>query len=458
MKYALLVAAREFGEHVKTKGFWIGILLFPLLAIASVKVPQLLDRTKATRHFAVLDPSGEFTAIVDGAVQAHYDRKNGVQLNEWIEKRKAKPETPDYEPLRPIFRRVDLPEEARSDDPKEVARALKPWLVGDREVVVDGEPEELFALIVLPKSELHLRSHVEYWGTNLADDELREIVADGLADELKRREFLALGVERRDVERVNKLDVDIKGLDPKKAEGEQDVDKFERMRQWAPIAFVYMMFVAIMTVAQMLISSTIEEKSNRIVEVLLSSVTPSELMAGKLLGVAAVGVTMLAAWLGSMYGIMRVQVTSDIAEFVLGVLTDPKLMVPFLVYFVLGYLLYASVLLGLGSMCNTLKDAQNFMGPVMLVLMIPILTMVFIAKEPNGVLAVVLSWIPLFTPFVMMNRAAADPPLFELVGTGVVLVLAIAFTIWLSGRIFRNGILRTGQPPKLLELLRLART
>lgn len=457
MKYALLVAAREFAEHVKTKGFWIGILLFPILAIASVKVPQMLDRTKATRNFAVFDPSGEFTPIVDAAVKAHYDRKNGAQLLAWTEQKKAKPETADYVPLKPIFRRVELPAEARSDDPKEVARALKPWLVGDQEIEVEGEREELFALIVLPKSEMLLRSHVEYWGTNLADDELREVVSDGLADELKRREFLALGVERKDVERVNKLDVDIKGLDPKKAEGEEDVDKFERMRQWAPIAFVYMMFVAIMTVAQMLISSTIEEKSNRIVEVLLSSVTPSELMAGKLLGVAAVGVTMLAAWLGSMYGIMRMQVSSEIAEFVLGVLTDPKLMVPFLVYFVLGYLLYASVLLGLGSMCNTLKDAQNFMGPVMVVLMVPILTMVFIAKEPNGVLAVVLSWIPLFTPFVMMNRAAADPPLFDLVGTGVVLAIAIAFTIWLSGRIFRNGILRTGQPPKLFELLRLVR-
>jgi ABC-2 type transport system permease protein len=457
VKYALLVAAREFGEHVKTKGFWIGILLFPVLAIASVKVPQLLDRTKSTRHFAVVDPSGEFTAVVDAAIQAHYDRRNGERLLAWTEKKKANPEVADYEPLKPIFRRVDVPEEARAGDPKDVVRALKPWLVGDRELEVDGGREELFALIVLPESEMLLRSHVEYWGTNLADDELRDVVEKGLADELKRREFVALGVERADVEKVNKIDVDLEERDPKKAEGEEEVDQYEALRQWAPVGFVYMMFVAIMTVAQMLISSTIEEKSNRIVEVLLSSVTPSELMAGKLLGVAMVGVTMLVAWIGSLYGVMRLQTSSELAGVVVDILTTPKLIAPFLVYFVLGYLLYASVLLGLGSMCNTLKDAQNFMGPVMVVLIVPILSMVFIAKEPNGVLAMVLSWIPVFTPFVMMNRAAADPPLFDYVGTGIVLVLAIAFTIWLAGRIFRNGILRTGQPPKLLEILQLAR-
>jgi ABC-2 type transport system permease protein len=86
------------------------------------------------------------------------------------------------------------------------------------------------------------------------------------------------------------------------------------------------------------------------------------------------------------------------------------------------------------------------------------MTMVFIPREPNGTLATVLSWIPLYTPFVMMNRAAADPPMFDRVGTLVLLVATTGFVLWLSGRIFRLGVLRTGQPPKLMELVRWLRS
>jgi ABC-2 type transport system permease protein len=83
--------------------------------------------------------------------------------------------------------------------------------------------------------------------------------------------------------------------------------------------------------------------------------------------------------------------------------------------------------------------------------------MAFIPKDPNGTLATVLSWIPLYTPFVMMNRAAADPPMFDRVGTLLVLAATTALMLWLSGKIFRIGILRTGQPPKLVELVRWVR-
>jgi ABC-2 type transport system permease protein len=114
-------------------------------------------------------------------------------------------------------------------------------------------------------------------------------------------------------------------------------------------------------------------------------------------------------------------------------------------------MLYASIFLAVGSMCNTLKDAQNFMGPIMIVMIVPLLTMMFIAKDPNGTLAVVLSWIPVFTPFVMMNRAAASPPMFEVVGTTLLLAVSVVIVIWIAARIFRTGILRTGQPPKAVR-------
>jgi len=89
-----------------------------------------------------------------------------------------------------------------------------------------------------------------------------------------------------------------------------------------------------------------------------------------------------------------------------------------------------------------------------MMMMVPLMTMTFIPKDPNGVLARVLSWIPIYTPFIMMNRAMADPPLFDLIGTLILLLLASATALWMAAKVFRIGILRTGQPPKLVEMLR----
>jgi ABC-2 type transport system permease protein len=120
---------------------------------------------------------------------------------------------------------------------------------------------------------------------------------------------------------------------------------------------------------------------------------------------------------------------NSVAGQVFHLIFGPGMLVPFVVYFVLGYLMYASLLLALGSTCNTLKDAQNFMAPIMLVLVLPILSMVFIVNDPNGTLAVVMSWIPIFTPFVMMNRIAGSPPLSDLIGTTILLLVSIGFVV-----------------------------
>ena len=120
--------------------------------------------------------------------------------------------------------------------------------------------------------------------------------------------------------------------------------------------------------------------------------------------------------------------------------------------------MYAAFILSLGSVCNTLKEAQNYMGVITMIMIIPLMTMTFIPKDPNGAIARILSWIPIYTPFVMMNRANADPPLIDRIGTIVLLLISAGAALWMTGRIFRIGILRTGQPPKLLEMLRWIKT
>src|SRR5262249_4406405 len=155
--------------------------------------------------------------------------------------------------------------------------------------------------------------------------------------------------------------------------------------------------------------NTVEEKSNRIIEVLLSSVSPGQLMSGKIWGIGLTGLTITASWV--VFAVVGLLVAplfiKKLDEFhLMDVVGDPLYLISFLGYFLTGYLLFAAILVAIGSVCNSLKEAQNLLQPVFLLLMIPLLAMMPVVQEPNGLMARVFTYIPLYTPFAMMNRAS----------------------------------------------------
>ena len=198
---------------------------------------------------------------------------------------------------------------------------------------------------------------------------------------------------------------------------------------------------------------------NRIIKVLLASVTSGELMMGKILNIGLSGLTTIAVWLLSfflfitLYQSSQTELIGQILEVILG----SELIPWFVFYYFAGYALYSGVFLAIGSLCNTLKEAQAMMMPMIMIQVIPLAMMVFVVRDPNNTIVRIMSWFPLFTPYLMMNRAAADPPLIDVVGTTIVLLLSTVFVLWLCGKVFRMGVLRTGQPPRLIELLRMIR-
>jgi len=169
---------------------------------------------------------------------------------------------------------------------------------------------------------------------------------------------------------------------------------------------------------------------------------------------------MVGAWLGSMLLVLAWKTSgqSETASQLISLIQGSHLIGAFVVYFFFGYLLYAGLILAIGSVCNTLKEAQNYMGVITMLMMVPLLTMMFIPKDPNGTVATALSWIPIYTPFIMMNRAAADPPLFDVIGTMILLIASTLFVLWGAVKIFRVGILRSGQPPRIIEMIRWLRS
>ena len=134
MKYSFLVALREYAENVKTRGFWIGILLFPILLAAGFQVPRLLEKyAKPTRNFCVVDPSGEFTGIIDASIESSYAKRLKSARDEYDAKKKEDPGLGEFQAPKPLFRRVELPPGTAGANTKETVHNLRPWLQGETE-------------------------------------------------------------------------------------------------------------------------------------------------------------------------------------------------------------------------------------------------------------------------------------------------------------------------------------
>jgi ABC-2 type transport system permease protein len=505
MKYMLLIALREYAENAKTKSFWIGIFMLPLIMAISIAVSTKLSKAEPSRYFVVVDKSGAFAEPIRHSVEWAYQRSVLQALAQYVQENLQPGQKPGVDlgnhqaavdafiaaggkdayltRLQPVLREkapafkeptrlfvpVELPKEIdASASPESILAGLKPYLLGERQLDMAGFEAPLFAAVLIKSDGVDGarrwtgEESLQYWSTNLAVNDLPELIRNGLNTETRRRLYEARGADVALVREIEATYARLGAFDPGKAAGTETVSTADRIARNVPIAFVYLLWITIFTVMQMLLNNTIEEKSNRIAEVLLSSVTPNEIMMGKLLGIAGIGLTMVVAWLATIFaGAHFYLSTGGAGAEVIGPAMDAILasgLVPtFVLCFLLGYLIYAGLFLSIGALCNDIKEAQNFQGPMMLIMMVPLFTMVFINRDPHGTLATILTWIPLYTPFTMMNRAAADPPMIELIGATLLMIATALLLLWSAGRIFRIAMLHAGGRPKFSEVMKWIR-
>jgi ABC-2 type transport system permease protein len=223
------------------------------------------------------------------------------------------------------------------------------------------------------------------------------------------------------------------------------------MRMMVPFFMMFMIYMGIMTIGGQILSSVIEEKSSRIIEILISSVSPFELMAGKILGLCSVGMAIVTLWTAAAFGTARSQnLPFDISG---------PMFIYLIIYFVLGFILLSSLMAAMGSLCTTTKESQSLMTPIVMLQILPVISWFNLVQSPNGLYARVLSYIPPLTPLVMVLRlsSTSDVPMIEIVLSITVLFAATIGTMWLAGRIFRTGILMYGKRPSLREVFRWLR-
>ncbi len=439
MNKILVVAVREYIETVKTKTFLVSSILLPMLMILLIfgteKIGKLAEKQIVkTRAIALVDHTG----VVTSALQARVAAYNRQHPQRKLAFEPVAPAKADLDALRAdvragkLYAYLVIPADVLAPPPEDAPPASAPAagsLPGTPATAPAGPACELGR----KDSTLEIQMALQ----KMLDETIARLRFE------RHRPPIDYDLVRRLETPVNLREVDVRSG--------QDTSGSELIRFMTPFAFMFLLFMGTMTISQGLLTSVIEEKSSRVVEVLLSAISPTQMMAGKILGMVGVGATLMLIWGAVGYG--------GAESRGMGYLVTPYRLTFVVLYFIPGFLLFSAFLAAVGAACNTLKEAQSMAAPLTLLTIVPMMLWWQISQNPNGILSVVLSYIPPITPFVMILRVCADPetPMVQIVSTLAILWLAVVAVIWLAGKVFRVGVLMYGKQPSFKELLRWLR-
>ncbi len=451
MSKVLVIAKREYHATVRTKAFIISLVLMPILMLGGIVAQRLLKGVVNIddKKIVVIDGTGVLYPKLVEAARAYnekeiFDDETHKQDESRIVLEPAPP-GPINDELRlalsdrvrrhEIFGFVEIAG-GILDTPKNLAGAIGKQLKSVVKQAVTGGPSvnEVFFC-----SENQTQMGLSRWFTR--------VVNTAAAEERLQRahvdpKIVSYAVQRVTIEPMS-LYTRTTGGEIKRAEKSQTEAAI-----FVPMTVMMLMFMAIMVSAQPLLNSVLEEKQQRIAEVLLGSASPFQIMMGKLLGNVAVSVTIVAIYFVGGFFVLRHYHMTEVL---------PAHIIPWFIAFqILAVLLFGSVFVAVGAACTEIKEAQSYMTPIMLLLVLPMMVWFNILREPLSKFATAISFFPPCTPMIMVMRMAATRtlPMWQpIVGIGVVLI-TVVICVWAAGRVFRIGLLAQGKAPKPSELIR----
>ncbi len=408
MKKILTIAWWEYITKVRTKTFLISLILMPALIIAFGFLPTFLMEKAdiKQKRIGVVDLSGWIFDKLEDKIKSEFKLPDGK---------------PNYVLIR-VQARKDLAEVKTIANKKVIAGEFEAY------IIIPEDFEDSLNFQYVSQNVGNIRDIERFKSV------LQEIV---IASELEK-----YGVDKGAISKIMRQ-VKYNTIKISK-KGEEEKTDFLALF-FSSYIFIIALMILVLTGGQMLVRSVVEEKSNRVVEVLLSSCNANELMAGKIIGLGMLGLTQMFIWaiLGFYFfsGYALISIKLD-------------LMFISLVYFVLGYLFYSALFVAIGAPVNSEYEAQQIAGYIALGVTLPIVFSFLIMQNPDLFWIKVLSFFPLFTSAFMVARIPVKmPATWEIIGTITILVLSVVFMIWVAGRIFRIAILSYGKFPSLRELL-----
>jgi ABC-2 type transport system permease protein len=418
MNKIVAVVHREYVERVRSKGFIIGTLLAPVFMAALILLPGLLATMSTGEQWtiSVIDSTGRiFSPLQEALGDTLKDGRPAFVLHH------LDVPAEDHEPVK-----ADL-------NDRVAGKNLSAYLLIEPEILSSG------------KAQLYAANVGDFTTLGRIESALDRIVVE-----------LRLNEEGLDAERIGQLTrgIDLNTIKVSSA-GEQE-SGFERMFQ-TTFLFVFFLYMTTLLYGVTVMRGVIEEKSSRIVEILLSSLKPAQLMAGKIIGVGCVGLTQYSIWIA--FGLLLTTVgaaTLGLGGIVAAI--PPATFLYFVLFYLLGYFLYATLYAGIGAVCTTEQEAQQSQFPVIGLLLVPLMLIAMIIKNPDGTASTVLSLIPFFSPMLMFLRInVGAPPAGQIFLSIALLLASIVAMIWVVARIFRVGLLMYGKKPSLPEVLRWIR-
>ena len=413
MKNIILIAKREFFTQVKKKSFIILTLLTPLLIIVFGGVVSLMFQANETQmQISVIDKSGLFK-----------DRLKSDQN------------------IRYVF--------SSEETEKSLIKALE-------------TTEEMNGVMIIPKKEIHeLENSIEILTNKNLSNEARRNIAGNISEIIKAEKINALGISTAQIEDLNK-GVNLHVVNVLEKEKKQD-SFLVGVKSGLSMFLMYCVFTFIMMYGIRVMRSVLEEKNNRVVEILISSVKPFELMMGKILGVTGVALVQFGVWVVMIFasvmtlGSSNVGMVSGAAEvqMVLSALSQINyglILFVFVIYFLLGYLFYSAMYAAIGSAVDNETETQQFTLFAILPMMLGFYGSITIMNNPDGPMSFWLSMIPFTSPSARLARIPFDVPVWELVLSIVILLVSTLGMVFIASKIYRVGILMYGNKVTLKEL------
>ena len=486
MNRILLVARRDFLQIVSTRAFKITLLIVPLM-LGLVTLGTSFLRPPPTVAYIVADPGSGGAPVIARRIELDYQRRVMRDLSAYAARWKLPPplvgqagyQADDtaveqfiarggadaalirmhppagasaFKRKPPPYLRLDVPKDVpvgqgTEEDAEAFGRAIAPYLANDIETPQGKRP--LAVAVYVP-----VRGPLRLWTNGRDDSGLIDMIQQERTRLLRQALLMANGVPSAAAARIESLQAPMTVSAPPAGGGRSQMT----VRSFVPLALAYLLLTAALITGGMMLQGVIEERSNRLLEAVLACVEPRELMAGKLIGLGAVGLTIVAAWIGCAL-LAAFSIDGAVADYLrpsLAALNQPWMVPVMAFYFFCGYLMLAMLYLTIGSLSNSMQDAQAYLMPVTMGIMVPVFMMMSgVIQNPGGWLPRAMSWIPLYTPFAMLARLGSGVSAVEILGTGLLLVGFVTLELMLLGRVFRASLLNTGQPPKLGAFLKL---
>ena len=438
MRKTFAVFKREYLQAVKKKAFIFVTLLFPVMFAGMMFIPSLMiKKGMGAKRIAIIDGTGKLEGMTRPEPEEVDVSLPGVP-KEQLERARRQSEG-NF-----VYEYVDA---SRESDLRSFAQ---PWI--DR---FDAEESsKVHGVLSIPQDVIRNASaKIVYYSRSATDMQARNQLGRSANREIQKRRLSEEGLAPEALDailaRVSLDAVQVTKSGKEAQGGEMDF--------LVGFLFAALLLVPALMYGIEIMRGVVQEKTDRVVEILVSSMKPIELLSGKILGLAAVGLTQLSVWVGmaaiaGAWGGAMLMMSGDVnvAQFL-----RVKVFVYFILFYLLAYMLYVCVYAAAGAVSNNEKEAQQFLTPIVLILMIPWFLMMPIIMNPDSNLSVFLSLFPLFAPITMFVRTlVSEPPLWQVAAAVALSIATIWGMFWMTAKIFRVGILAYGKPPNIPELWR----